>query len=750
MRGLAIPDWTMSLGAPLELVLKATLILAISALVARIVRSQGAAARHLAWSLGLVAVLLLPLASLVLPSTRLAIPVPFAAASSRAATGAPLIVAAPVSPRAGEPGAAPSPRAGIGRASRPIETAPAALVPAAHAAPSPASRALLLLALAWGAGALVIALRFALALRRARRLALRGWRMEPAEMRLAAAALDMRTDRLRVVASVEARVPMTFGWLRPVIVVPDDFASWSLDRREAVLLHELAHVRRRDWLVQAAGEACRALLWFHPLAHLALARLRAEAEQAADDLVLQRGARASAYATLLLDLARNVPSASRSTAMTSMIGDPFDSRIRAILDGARARGPAPRLVRATVTAAMALVLMAASVVDVAAEPRREGLGEHVKRAIGAHVEWLHGAGFGGDAYDEGLRLHRAGEYERAIASFERAIDEDLRVGAATYNIACGMALLGRTSEAIDWLERAAERGFDLSEYLFSDGDLASLRAEPRFRALLEKHSDREALARLRLRFDSLEDSEDRDSRGAWFDLAMELHRKGDHARAAAGFERAAALEPEASVALYNVACARAMMGDEAAALDALRRAIEAGWSDADHARADGDLALLRGREDFEALLADAELLDGPAKIKIFGWSVAGSGDWQEASARHERFLARYPRSGHGWFQLGFASLRSGDHPRAVEAFVRAHELGCRKGGVTAYDVACALALAGRPDEAFTWLDIARAEGFDVAGRAADDADLASLRSDARFAALVRDGRARIFPRLISF
>ena len=74
-----------------------------------------------------------------------------------------------------------------------------------------------------------------------------------------------------------------------------------------VLRHELAHVRRHDWIVQLLAEAARAVCWFNPLMWLACARLRREGEQACDDIVLAGGVEAPAYATHLLDLAPALP-----------------------------------------------------------------------------------------------------------------------------------------------------------------------------------------------------------------------------------------------------------------------------------------------------------------------------------------------------------------------------------------------------------------------------------------------------------
>lgn len=94
--------------------------------------------------------------------------------------------------------------------------------------------------------------------------------------------------------------PLTIGLLRPRIVLPAAAVDWPEAMVELVLRHELAHVERRDNLVGLAGALVAVLHWFDPLAWLVLTRLRREAEIACDDRVVIGGARASAYARVLL------------------------------------------------------------------------------------------------------------------------------------------------------------------------------------------------------------------------------------------------------------------------------------------------------------------------------------------------------------------------------------------------------------------------------------------------------------------
>ncbi len=98
----------------------------------------------------------------------------------------------------------------------------------------------------------------------------------------------------------------TWGWRRPAILLPPSASEWSAERMRVVLLHELAHVRRGDWLMQMAAEALRCVWWFNPLAWVVRAALRRESEQAADDRVLAGGVAAATCAAHLVELAREV------------------------------------------------------------------------------------------------------------------------------------------------------------------------------------------------------------------------------------------------------------------------------------------------------------------------------------------------------------------------------------------------------------------------------------------------------------
>jgi len=155
-------------------------------------------------------------------------------------------------------------------------------------------------------------------------------------------------------------VPMTWGAVRPRLLVPNEFADWDGDRKRIALLHELVHIKRGDYLVQlVTGLAC-AIHWFNPLVWLARRQMVIEREGACDDVALRMGSRPSDYAEHLLHIGARLSSGwpARHVAAAMARQSQMESRLRAVLDPSRNRKP---LTRATlVIGGIALGLAATS------------------------------------------------------------------------------------------------------------------------------------------------------------------------------------------------------------------------------------------------------------------------------------------------------------------------------------------------------------------------------------------------------
>lgn len=164
-----------------------------------------------------------------------------------------------------------------------------------------------------------------------------------------------RSVRLR--RSRHPSVLAAWGIVRPQILLPAGSDEWPADRRRVVLLHELAHVRRHDWIAQVLAGALCAVYWFNPLIWIASSRLRHESERACDDLVVSYDVDAHAYAGHLLALARLLNRGpSTWTPAPSMAGpSSLRTRIAAILDPAVNHARAGRGAIAGVAALLLLV-----------------------------------------------------------------------------------------------------------------------------------------------------------------------------------------------------------------------------------------------------------------------------------------------------------------------------------------------------------------------------------------------------------
>ena len=97
--------------------------------------------------------------------------------------------------------------------------------------------------------------------------------------------------------------PVTFGLRAPVVLLPANFVDFDESSRDAVLCHEILHVRRRDWLFTVAEEIVRAVLWFHPAIWWTLAEIQLAREQAVDREAIEMIKARDAYVDVLLSMA---------------------------------------------------------------------------------------------------------------------------------------------------------------------------------------------------------------------------------------------------------------------------------------------------------------------------------------------------------------------------------------------------------------------------------------------------------------
>jgi len=206
---------------------------------------------------------------------------------------------------------------------------------------SVASRSLSILPIIWAAGLAFMLIRFCAGIIR-----LAG---------LTRSAHSRYEKDIRVTDAIQT--PMTWGVIRPMILLPTYVASWSAEERDVVIRHERAHIERRDWMWQAFAQLMTAIFWFQPLMWLAARQLRNEAEHAADDVTLAGGVQAPEYADRLMAVARQYQRRSPMAAVAMVRHPALAERIAAILDAGRIRKSASVGARMAVLLAAVVVLV---------------------------------------------------------------------------------------------------------------------------------------------------------------------------------------------------------------------------------------------------------------------------------------------------------------------------------------------------------------------------------------------------------
>src|SRR6266571_7532199 len=321
------------------------------------IRALGWSLLHFVWQGAAVAALL---ASLNLLMRRAAPQVRYLLASSTLLLMLLLpVVTFQVMRGLGPPAGRTAPAAGpVGEWATPVTAASGSLVgstdaSSTHELRSRVERLLPGLVGLWGAGVLLLSLR-----------ALGGWalvqRLRRSGLTAAPAAIESMlarlVDALRVSAPVRlyesalVQVPTVIGWLRPVILLPASaLTGLSAGQLELILAHELAHIRRGDYLLNLLQTAVETLLFYHPGVWWVSHRMRVEREHCCDDLAVAAGGNATRYARALADL-EGLCSDAPALAMAATGGSLFERIARLV-------GPPQHLSRASRGLATLLALV---------------------------------------------------------------------------------------------------------------------------------------------------------------------------------------------------------------------------------------------------------------------------------------------------------------------------------------------------------------------------------------------------------
>ncbi|MGI8990940.1 MAG: M56 family metallopeptidase [Bryobacteraceae bacterium] len=322
----------------LALFLKSTIVLGAAVAVCRILRRRSPAATiHLAWVLAFAGLLALPLLSLILPAWFVPFSLPWRAGDSAAVTASQIFTAS---------------SSGLRDSSFHFSW----------------------MLMAWLGGvfaALIPPLVGAFSVWRITR------RAKPFSRGIS--PVPMFTSDREI-------MPMVWGLRHPGVLLPASARQWTAEKLRIVLLHELAHIDRRDLWTQILSHAVTALYWFHPLAWHASRQMRRQSEMACDDLVLRAGVKPSDYATELLEVARSLSWRKSWSRAAFAMARPsnLEGRLLAILD-ARPRSASRRRIAAAALALFAVVVPSAALQVGERTTRETGISGNVYDASGGLV-----------------------------------------------------------------------------------------------------------------------------------------------------------------------------------------------------------------------------------------------------------------------------------------------------------------------------------------------------------------------------
>jgi uncharacterized protein (TIGR03435 family) len=329
--------FVVSSGESIEasIILKATFILGLTLVTARLAPRARASVRHLVFAAGFCVLLTLPIAAVLLPPVSVPIQ-----PSNVSDSVAPLQIV--------ESSSAVEHVAGFNGPS----LAPRNLRPSVSA--STVFRA------GWILGAVLFLIPNIVSLSRIWHIHRSGvvWsNREPLVRSLALQAGVRRRVDVRVHADIVA--PMACGFLRPAIVLPSDAVEWPDAEIRRAVVHELEHVRRADWPTRLMARTVCALYWFHPFVWMAWRRLCLESELACDDAVLC-GSERTDYADQLVNLARRLVKGATPSALPMASRSDLSARVSAVLDVSQARGRVGLLGSATIGIVAVTLLLVVS------------------------------------------------------------------------------------------------------------------------------------------------------------------------------------------------------------------------------------------------------------------------------------------------------------------------------------------------------------------------------------------------------
>ncbi len=624
----------------------------------------------------------------------------------------------------------------------------------------------------WLGGAVVVLVLFLIRVRRIDR-SVRGSAFADdgllGKIRAVAVELGVRTPQTRVMPG--AGTPMVWGLGRPILIWPAEL-DMDADGSRGLVAHELAHLRRRDHWIALFQVFISALLWWHPLARIAMSRMDRFAEQACDAWAVRAlpGGRRD-YAEALIGVVENL---SRGRRVRPELAAGGQGR-RALADrlGIVMRADAsPSCSRGIVLGAIVLIGLLLPTIS-PAQPEDESQASVVATTIDDRLvnivdtarlsreagEWfdIREWDLAADRYADllaidpdridararhGIALMHLGRLDEAEEEIRAVLSESKKKAELHFWLAGVLSAQGRTDESIVELNESIALGLDFAQ---------RLRAEPVFERVLEDAAAEAVLARASRMHDlrkaaraSMRSRDHKAAIAALEEMSRLSPRDGStwhflsYTRIAGGYldaaleslDRQRALDHRSFVAEYNRACVYALQGKTGPAVEAFERAVELGFGDYELAQKDPDLNSIRSDAGFQAAL---EQVVRPARLKREMQVAREFADWDRVIALCDELADGAGDRLGQWAmaQRARAVAELGDAEAAAEALVVLIEDGYKvsKG---LFGLGQVYAIAGDMDRAKLYLVAAARTGFDDIEQVQADPRLAGVGEDDAF------------------
>lgn len=586
-----------------------------------------------------------------------------------------------------------------------------------------------------------------------------------AEVSAVAERLGVRTPRTRVIAGVGT--PMVWGLGRPTLIWPEELA-FSADGSRGLVAHELAHLRRHDHWLAFVEVLVSALLWWHPLARVAIGRMDRFAEQACDAWAVRAvSGRRRDYAEALIGVVEQLSGGRRSRpglaaggqgrrALTDrlglvMRGDSTPSCSRPILLGAIVL-----LALLVPTIAPAQPEPEAVAPDAAVFTPDERLGDLVSAAAISHEarQWFEAREWGlaaaryeallaldGDRRDEraryGIALMQIGRLDEAEREIRSVLGE--KDAEARFWLAGVLSAQGRLDESRAYLLEALELGLDFAERIKAERVFDAVSADRATGPVLEQaarlHELRErARASMNERdvkaavvaLEAMSTISPRDG-STWHYLSYVQIASGRLDEALVSLDRQQALGHRVEVAEYNRACVFALRGAGGPAVEAFGRAVDLGFEDYELAKKDPDLDGIRGIAGFESAM---ERIVRPARMLRELEVAREFGEWEKVVAISDELSEIVSPRRRRWVgaERAMAMAEQGQTAAAVDGLVGLLRDGFGV-GEGLFRLGLVYAMAGDDQRAVGYLVAAVGAGFDDVDRLAKDPRLARVAGD---------------------